>query len=73
MKEFLRDGTMTLVQSESNKILKERKRLQRQKRAAVVSKEKAEKRQDLERRKKVAAEVPSEDSSPSSKSTKEKN
>lgn len=29
LKEFLRDGVMTLVQSESNKILKERKRLQR--------------------------------------------
>lgn len=37
LKEFLRDGVMTLVQSESNKILKERKRLQRQKRAAKVS------------------------------------
>ena len=57
LREFLRTGTMTLIQSEPNKILKEKKRQQRQKRSVATTAAKEAKQVDLQRRKQVAAEI----------------
>ena len=53
LKEFLREGKTTLVQSELNKEVKERKRMQRQRRVIA----KPQPKLDTGRRQKAAAEI----------------
>ena len=69
MREFLKAGKTTLVQSELNREVKEKKRKQRQKR--VIAKEKP-KKDAAERRQRVGAEITKEvDSESASRRKKE--
>ena len=73
LRAFLKDGMMSLQQTEQNKLLKEKQRQARQKRAQVKRDDTALKEQKkLERRKAVLAEVKDEsgDSSTSSQQRK---
>ncbi|CAK9023806.1 unnamed protein product [Durusdinium trenchii] len=66
LKEFLRSGQMSLVQTEENKILKETKRRQRQNRNVQRHAEKAAKPADHQRRSQLAAEIQADDDDHSS-------
>ena len=69
LKEFLKEGRTTLVQSELNKEVKEKKRMQRQKRVIA----KVQPKKDAERRQKMAAEVKKDEDSESASSQQKKN
>lgn len=72
LKAFLRDGVTSLVQSEANKLLKEKKRQERQR--CNAKKKKAEKKQETnaDRRKKLAAELRDDDDADTSESSDRK-
>ena len=57
LREFLKSGQMTLVQSEENKRVKERKQAERQRRSANSGKKEQKKKQDDARRKQLAKEI----------------
>lgn len=61
LREFLRDVMLTLVQSETNKVLKERKGQQRQRRSVAVAAAKNAKQIDSDRRRRIAAEIGDDD------------
>lgn len=72
LREFLRDGMMSLQQTEQNRLLKEKQRAARQKRSQVKRDDTTLKDQlKMERRKKIASEVqktdPSDEDEPHSK------
>ena len=73
--EFLRTGTLSLTQTQQNRQLKERKKLERQKRNQVRSEEKESKKQlqSAERRRTLAAELGAEEDSDGSERTPKKN
>ena len=72
LREFLKEGMMSLVQSEANRKLKEKKRLQRQKRSVEKTTSKSS-TVDVQRRQQLAAEIADDDDGDSSSSQQNKN
>ena len=72
LRAFLRDGITSLVQSEANKLLKEKKRQERQRSNAKKKKAEQKKEANVERRKKLAAELRDDEDANASGSSNQK-